>query len=740
MQGTPLLPPLFGTAALKDTGTTEGTVPLRTVNGALVGPMAWSELTNTPTTLSGYGITDAATSAQGSLADTAVQPGDLATVATTGSYTDLLNKPTITTGTVESVGLALPSQFTVTGSPVTSTGTLTAAWASQTQAHVLAAPSDGNGTPTFRALVATDIPTLNQNTTGTAANVTGIVAIANGGTGTNTAQLAINTLVGAVTSGQYLRGDGTNVVMSAIQAADIPTLNQNTTGTASNVTGIVAVANGGTGTSTAQLAINALAGAVTSGQYLRGDGTNVVMSAIQATDIPTLNQNTTGTAANVTGVVALANGGTGATTAQLAINALAGAVTSGQYLRGNGTNVVMSAIQAADVPTLNQNTTGTASNVTGVVALANGGTGATTDADARTNLGLAIGTNVQAYDADLAALAALTTTGLIDRTGDGTATTRATGATGLSVLAAVNEAEARTAIGVGAITNRNRLINGGMAIDQRNVGNAQTITAGAALAYTVDRWYAYCTGANVTGQRVQGATAGRFRYQFTGAASVTAIGFGQRIEQLNSADLAGTTATLSVDLANSLLTSVTWTAYYAATTDTFGTLASPTRTQIATGTFTVNSTVTRYSTQIAIPIAAVTGIEIVFTVGAQTSGTWIIGNVQLEPGSVATLFESRLHGTELALCQRYTFIGGNGHLVSGYHAPDGIGNFIYLQPFYYNTTMRANPTVSFSHAGAFVMVSFNSFPFGFLFYSYKAYTEGFQKSTLTSNIFAIAEL
>jgi hypothetical protein len=36
--------------------------------------------------------------------------------------------------------------------------------------------------------------------------------------------------------------------MAAIQAADVPTLNQNTTGTAANVTGTVAVANGGTGT------------------------------------------------------------------------------------------------------------------------------------------------------------------------------------------------------------------------------------------------------------------------------------------------------------------------------------------------------------------------------------------------------------------------------------------------------------------------------------------------------------
>jgi hypothetical protein len=53
----------------------------------------------------------------------------------------------------------------------------------------------------------------------------------------------------------------------------------------------------------------------------------------------------------------------------------------------------------------------------------------------------------QPVDADLTAIAALTTTGLIDRTGSGTATTRTTGATGLAVLASANEAAARTAIG-----------------------------------------------------------------------------------------------------------------------------------------------------------------------------------------------------------------------------------------------------------------------------------------------------
>ena len=200
---------------------------------------------------------------------------------------------------------------------------------------------------------------------------------------------------------------------------------------------------------------------------------------------------------------------------------------------------------------------------------------------------------------------------------------------------------------------RNRIINGSMATDQRNSGAAQTITAGAALAYIVDRFYAYSTGANVTGQQVAGTSPNAYLYRFTGAASVTKIGFAQRIEDLNCQDLAGNTAKLSVDLSNSLLTTVTWTAYYANTANTFGSLASPTRTLISTGTFTVTSTLTRYNTSITIPSAATTGIEIELSVAAQISGTWSIGNFQLERGATATTFEQRSIGLELALCQRY---------------------------------------------------------------------------------------
>lgn len=64
--------------------------------------------------------------------------------------------------------------------------------------------------------------------------------------------------------------------------------------------------------------------------------------------------------------VSIAHGGTGQTTQQTAMDALAGAVTSTYYLRGNGTNVVMNTIQAGDVPTLNQSTSGTAAKATNI--------------------------------------------------------------------------------------------------------------------------------------------------------------------------------------------------------------------------------------------------------------------------------------------------------------------------------------------------------------------------------------
>jgi hypothetical protein len=77
-----------------------------------------------------------------------------------------------------------------------------------------------------------------------------------------------------------------------------------------------------------------------------------------------LTGNISGTAAGLSATLSIGSGGTGETTRQAALDALAGSTTSGQYLRGNGADVVMSAIVAGDVPTLNQNTTGTSAGLT----------------------------------------------------------------------------------------------------------------------------------------------------------------------------------------------------------------------------------------------------------------------------------------------------------------------------------------------------------------------------------------
>jgi hypothetical protein len=116
---------------------------------------------------------------------------------------------------------------------------------------------------------------------------------------------------------------------------------------------------------------------------------------------------------------------------------------------------------------------------------------------------------------------------------------------------------------------RNRLINGAIQVDQRNYGAVQTFTSGAAIAYCADRWYGYCSGANVTGQQIVLANR-QNRYRFTGAAGNTGVGFGQRIEAANCLDLAGGSATLQVKASSTSLASLTWTAYYANSADSFG--------------------------------------------------------------------------------------------------------------------------------------------------------------------------
>lgn len=68
-------------------------------------------------------------------------------------------------GTATSVGLSAPAQFSVTGSPVTTAGTLALAWANQTQNKFFVAPVSSTGVPTFRAIQALDLGTGTADST-----------------------------------------------------------------------------------------------------------------------------------------------------------------------------------------------------------------------------------------------------------------------------------------------------------------------------------------------------------------------------------------------------------------------------------------------------------------------------------------------------------------------------------------------------------------------------------------------
>ncbi|MFQ3575641.1 MAG: hypothetical protein SNJ77_04325 [Cytophagales bacterium] len=111
-----------------------------------------------------------------------------------------------------SIGLSMPNEFVVSGSPVTGTGTLTATWASQPPNQFFASPDGLAGTPVFRALVADDIPNLD------ASKITsGLLPLERGGTNSsltpNAGGVFYSTATGtaittAGTTGQVLRSNG----------------------------------------------------------------------------------------------------------------------------------------------------------------------------------------------------------------------------------------------------------------------------------------------------------------------------------------------------------------------------------------------------------------------------------------------------------------------------------------------------------------------------------------------------
>lgn len=115
-------------------------------------------------------------------------------------------------GTVTSVGLSFSDLFTVAGSPVSTSGTLSASLISQNSNQVFAGPAAGPAaTPNFRALVDSDIPILN------ASKITS----------------------GVFDSGRIPSLDASKIVSGTFSTARIPTLDANAVNFALNVTGAI---------------------------------------------------------------------------------------------------------------------------------------------------------------------------------------------------------------------------------------------------------------------------------------------------------------------------------------------------------------------------------------------------------------------------------------------------------------------------------------------------------------------
>jgi len=275
----------------------------------------------------------------------------------------------------------------------------------------------------------------------------------------------------------------------------------------------------------------------------------------------------------------------------------------------------------------------------------------------------------------------------------------------------------------GSLSGRNRIINGDMRIDQRNAGAAVTgISNGAAFA--ADRFTAYNQIAGtISVQQVTDAPAG-FSYSnkitattagSTGTAAYLCF-MQHKIEGFNIADLgAGTSSAQTITLSFWVKSSVTGTMSVAFANDNNRTYVS---------TYTVNSANTweQKSITVALPTGGTwnatngRGLLISWTlgagstyttstlnswqnvdgiycasgaasVGATLNATWQLTGVQLEAGSVATPFERRSYGQELALCQRYFQLNT---AAVGYTIATTVVSAIISG----NATMRATPSVA----------------------------------------------
>ena len=208
---------------------------------------------------------------------------------------------------------------------------------------------------------------------------------------------------------------------------------------------------------------------------------------------------------------------------------------------------------------------------------------------------------------------------------------------------------------------RNRIINGGMNIWQRNTASIST-TSG--IYTTADRWCGALGTSGLLLSQWPGPTeAPQFPYSLQVTTSTAASGtplIEQHIENLNIPDLLnGTPVTVSFYAGQpyGTLMPLTVGLYYATVVNNFGTQTLAVAATQNTPTLTTANVQYSLTFTLTSSLGATNGLSLRFTTGGASAvgSTILLTGVQVEKGLLATPFEVRPYGTELRLAQRYYY-------------------------------------------------------------------------------------
>jgi hypothetical protein len=266
---------------------------------------------------------------------------------------------------------------------------------------------------------------------------------------------------------------------------------------------------------------------------------------------------------------------------------------------------------------------------------------------------------------------------------------------------------------------KNRLINGGMAIWQRGTSLTGLTPSLGVPAYTADRWFVNQLGsqsATDVAQQTGGSTKYSARIQKrVGSTGASINQFGQVIENLNCLDLPNQRLTLSFtakaganySATSSLLNVYIYTCTAADQSSTAFVNGTATgQATLYSGTVTLTTSNQTFTITTSAVGASATNVCVLFseTSSASAAGAndWYeISDVQLEKGTVATSFDYRPYGTELALCQRYyQVIAASSFLPAGVFSTNRV-----LSGVPYNNCMRTAPTGSIASGGFTFFIS-----------------------------------